>query len=123
MNCDMCQAEMKSTVCEACGWSNPESTKYHAPQIRDTTHRLEEGISKDIFGTALYEAIKCIGGILCLHKQLHLTSVHRRASPVRRQEMEAKSQHLWTELDAHMCALNPNEHAQLCERYPWIIER
>jgi hypothetical protein len=84
--------------------------------VRETYRPQPDGITKEEFGLNLYEAIKCIGGMLGLDQQraggIHYGRPYDALAPRR-----AKLVHDWTH---HRAILTHDELTQILAHYPWV---
>ena len=75
-------------------------------------------MTKEEFGLELFEAIKCVGGILCLQDQYN-HAVHTE-DRVQQRAILARKQQVVQELTAALHALSPSDLADVLQHYPFV---
>ena len=117
MNCPSCDVLIFGASC-ACGWSDASQIKLEVPRTRSTYQLRPPGITKDEFGLDLYEAVKCIGGLIYLRQAQAKTNMHF-VKPGQVKDWKVRERQLWKELAALLVRLTEAELADVKHCYPW----
>lgn len=73
-------------------------------------------MTREEFGLDLFEAVKCIGGLLAIQDQVN-ASVHQNK---KLDELVTRRERLKQDLTALMVKLNDTDVAEILERYPMV---
>lgn len=86
-------------------------------------HPLHQGptiTKEEVFGLALHDTIKTIGGIMGIDQQ-RAAAIHKGEGH-KLQALLERRKALQITLAAQLPALNDGEMSQLLSRYPWVVQ-
>ena len=104
-------------------WPSVDAIKLTLKQHRTSRPGLTgpqpQYLTKEEFGLHLYEAVKCIGGILGLDQQ-RAACIHRELPSEQLADVDARRAKLVTDWTHHRALLTHDELKQVVARYPWV---
>lgn len=107
MTCDCCEQDPCTCV--------KTSTN---PLIRDTSHKMQNGMDRAQFGEALYEAVRLIGCIKGV--QDHMNAVVHKGLGYLMKDLKTKMETLKKELALALGKVTAAEMAEIHERFPIV---
>ena len=112
MICPSCDKTTHAYPC-VCGYAPPGHATH---TVRSTEHALPLGITREQFGTILYDAAFCCGALLAIQDQCNGSVYHRKDLG----DLVKKRETIKQELIGHMQQLDAEDCGALVQRYPFL---
>jgi len=116
MLCPSCDRSLKGWPCD-CGFS----PKGHRESLKPAQqqHHYSNGVSKEQFGTKLYDVCFCFGEINGL--QAHIQQAIDKGEGYKLQDLKARRDLKHREFAAQFVALSEEEQSAMLAQYPAIV--